>query len=213
MNACFVWVDVNGNITSAWPCIEAAEELGLMGDVDNQVLELVAKELHRSPTVSLAFNISGRTIDNPKWLIKAKELIGDPAVASRAVVEITETAVQHDLKRSISFVSSLQEIGCRVALDDFGTGYTSFRQLRSLPIDIVKIDGSFIRDIASSHDNRLFVKTLLRLIEGFGLTAVAEYVENGEIAKLLMDFGVPYFQGNYFSAAVNFRPWMDQESL
>ena len=75
-----------------------------------------------------------------------------------------------------------------MALDDFGSGYTSFRQLKALSVDIVKIDGSFIKDLTDNSDSRFFVKTLLDFTSGFGLKSVAEFVENGETAKMLMEF-------------------------
>jgi len=115
--------------------------------------------------------------------------------------------VHGDLKHSARFCAEVQAMGCMIALDDFGSGYTSFRQLQALPIDYVKIDGVFIRDLTDNADSRLFVKTMLDFIRGFGLKSVAEYVENGEIAKMLMELGVDYLQGYYLGKPSNTRPW------
>jgi EAL domain-containing protein (putative c-di-GMP-specific phosphodiesterase class I)/GGDEF domain-containing protein len=200
-------INDEGKVISIGPFIPVAERMGLINLIDELVLEMVAEELKRSPNITLAFNISGLAIDNDNILNKARELLQDQGVASRAIVELTETAAQKNLGKSAFFVASLQEMGCKVALDDFGSGHTSFRQLKALPVDIIKIDGAFIKDIVNSADNRLFVKTLLNISRGFGLKAVAEYVENGEIAKLLMELKVDYLQGNYFCPAVNYRSW------
>ena len=127
----------------------------------------------------------------------------------RLIVEITETATQLDMRRTAYFVATIQSLGGLVALDDFGSGYTSFRQLKSLSVDMVKIDGAFVRDLVDNADNRFFVKTLLDFTNGFGLKAVAEFVETGEIAKMLMELGVEYMQGYYFGKPENVRGWID----
>ena len=129
---------------------------------------------------------------------------------ARLIFEITETAVHGDLKHSARFCAEVQALGCMVALDDFGSGYTSFRQLKTLSIDFVKIDGAFIRDLTDNADSRLFVKTMLDFIRGFGLKSVAEFVENGEIAKMLMELGVDYLQGYYFGKPENHRSWLSE---
>lgn len=204
-------VDDNGKITSAGPFIPVAETLGFIDVIDDIVMEMVWEELRNSPHIMLAFNISNLTVHNEKWLAKTKKLFSDPDIASRAVVEMTETAMHGDLKTVSRFIASLQELGCQIAVDDFGAGYTSFRQLKSLPVDIVKIDGYFVKDIVDNSDNRLFVKTLLEFTRGLGLKAVAEFVETGEIAKLLMELKVDYMQGNYFCPAVNYRSWIKED--
>jgi len=93
-------------------------------------------------------------------------------------------------------------------LDDFGSGYTSFRQLKTLSIDMVKIDGAFIRDLVENGDNRFFVKTLLDFTKAIGLKAVAEFVETGEVAKMLMEMGVEYMQGYYFGKPDTNPEWL-----
>lgn len=203
----------DGRIISVGPFIPIVEKMGFIDLIDELVLEMVVQELIDCPTISLAFNISGIGIDNPKWIKNAKKLFRDPDIAARAIVEITETALQKDMEQASYFISSLQDMGCQVAIDDFGAGHTSFRQLKALPVDIIKIDGSFIRDIVDNADNRLFVKTLLDITKGFGLKAVAEFVETGEIAKMLMELKVDYMQGNYFCPAVNYRSWVQEGAL
>ncbi|MCE2926635.1 MAG: EAL domain-containing protein [Rickettsiales bacterium] len=204
-------VNPSGKITSAGALIPVAEKMGLIDIIDTMVMQMVIEELHHSPNISLAFNVSNNTTENVLWLDTINNLLKDrPDIASRLIVEITETAIHRDLRRTAYFVASLQSLGCSVALDDFGSGYTSFRQLKALSVDMVKIDGVFIKDLAQSADNQFFVKTLLDFAKGFGLETVAEYVETGEIAKILMGLGVDSMQGYYFGKPENHRSWLNE---
>lgn len=201
----------DGKISSAGALIPIAETMGLIDALDLSVLRMVVEELTISPDVILAFNISNLTTDNVRWLDEISKLVKDkPEIAQRMIIEITETAAQRNLAKTALFVASVQALGCQVALDDFGSGYTSFRQLKALSVDIVKIDGAFIKDLADNIDNRFFVKTLLDFTNAFGLKAVAEYVESGDTAKMLMELGVDYLQGYYFGRPMNQRVWLTQ---
>lgn len=203
-------VDDKGRISSAGALIPIAERMGLINIIDCKVLEMVISELEINPDVKLAFNVSNMTTEDPEWLKHIQSRLHNrPDIASRLTVEITETAAQRDLRRTAYFVAMLQDLGCLVALDDFGAGYTSFRQLKTLSVDSVKIDGEFVRDLTDNADNRFFVKTLLEFTELFGLKSVAEFVENGETAKLLMELGVDYMQGYYFAKPENQRSWLN----
>lgn len=200
-----------GRISSAGALIPIAEKMGLIDIIDTLVMELVVEELRNSTNVNLAFNVSNLTTENTIWLEAFSNKIKEtPEIASRIMVEITETAAQRDLRSAAYFVASLQALGCQVALDDFGSGYTSFRQLKALSVDMVKIDGAFIKDLAQNSDNQFFVKTLLDFSQGFGLKTVAEFVETGEVAKILMSMGVDYFQGYYFGKPENHRSWLNE---
>lgn len=201
----------DGKISSAGTLIPVAERMGLINVIDELVLDMVIEELARAPELELAFNVSNLTTNNRHWLERLKlRLKEHPGVAERLIVEITETAVHRDLKKTAYFVAAVQSMGAQVALDDFGSGYTSFRQLKSLSVDMVKIDGVFVRDLVDNNDNRLFVKTMLDFTNGFGLKAVAEFVETGEIAKMLMELGVEYMQGYYFGKPENHRSWLKE---
>lgn len=198
-------------IVSAGPFIHIAEKFDFIHQVDELTLEMAVRELRLNSQVNLSVNVSTSSISNNKWIKIAKELLKEPQVASRLIVEITETGIHKNLNTTIEFVDSLQAIGCKVAIDDFGAGYTSFTQLKLLNADIIKIDGLFVRDIAENHDSKLFVKTLLEFAKAFCLQTTAEYVETGEIAKILMELGVDYMQGHYFGKALNYRPWIKDE--
>jgi len=197
----------SGRYVSAGEFIPIAEKMGVIDMVDQFVLEKVVAELKEHKDIVLGFNVSNMTTDNPKWLKMCTKLLKDSDVASRMVVEITETAAQRDMRQTAYFVAALQALGCRVALDDFGAGYTSFRQLKSLSVDIVKIDGSYIMGLEENSENLMFIKTLLNFNHSYGLETVAECVENGEVAKILMGLNVDYLQGYYFGKPDILRPW------
>jgi EAL domain-containing protein (putative c-di-GMP-specific phosphodiesterase class I)/GGDEF domain-containing protein len=209
--ALFRLISATGKISSGGALIPIAEKMGLIDMVDTLVMEMVIEELRHSKDVVIAFNVSNLTTENAVWLDHISQLIKEtPEIASRLIIELTETAVHRDLRRAAFFVASLQSLGCQVALDDFGSGYTSFRQLKALSVDMVKIDGVFVKDLAHSTDNRFFVKTLLDFSRAFGLKTVAEFVETGEIAKILMEMGVDYLQGYYFGKPENHRTWLNE---
>jgi len=198
----------NGEILPAAAFVPVIEQLGLARVLDRHVLQLAIDELYADPDVKLAVNISGLTATDRSWLRMLTALLkGRPAVAGRLIVEITETAALHDIEETARFVSALRDLGCRVALDDFGAGFTSFRHLRALVIDIVKIDGSFVRNLATNVDNQLFIRNLLGLAGAFNLTAVGECVETAEEAAFLVNEGVQFLQGYYFGRPVLERPW------
>jgi diguanylate cyclase (GGDEF)-like protein len=190
--------DRDGQVIPAGAFIAAVEELGLVRAVDRYVLELAVDTLKVHREVSLAINISGLTASDHSWLRTLRALLlSEPEVARRLIVEITETAALHDIEESARFITAVRELGCRVAVDDFGAGYTSFNHLKALTIDIVKLDGAFIRDIHNSGDNRMFVRNLLGLAEAFGLETVAECVETAAESAFLTAEGVTYQQGWY----------------
>ncbi len=204
----------DGQISSAGALIPIAERMGLINIIDQLTFKMTVDTLRNHPDVSIAFNISNLTTRDEQWLeLFQRTLSETPEIAPRLIVEITETAAQQDLQRIAYFVAEIQSFGCMVALDDFGSGYTSFRQLKTLSVDMVKIDGAFIKDLIESADNRFFVKTLLDFTNGFGLKSVAEFVENGEIAKLLIELGVDMLQGYYFGRPVLEMPWDDKPKL
>ena len=104
----------------------------------------------------------------------------------------------------------MRDLGCKVALDDFGAGYTSFRHFKSLVVDVVKIDGSFVRKVSENRENQLFVRTLLGFANGFGLESVAECVETAADAELLTALGLKYIQGYYCGRPSLERLWLPE---
>jgi EAL domain-containing protein (putative c-di-GMP-specific phosphodiesterase class I) len=190
--------DEQGTITGGVEFIRTVEDFGLIGLIDHYVLKKTVQELAIDPEVRLGFNISGLTVCNQEWLCSLVALLHNrPEIADRLVIEITETAAVDDIRDSVYFVNTLRRIGCRVALDDFGAGHTSLRHLELLPLDIVKIDGSIVRKLASNSEDRGFLRHLVRLTKDFGFSTVAECIESAEDAVLLRAEGIEYLQG-YF---------------
>jgi diguanylate cyclase (GGDEF)-like protein len=204
----------DGKIISAGQFVPIIEQLGFIRLIDRYVLDKAIGELEMHPQVRLGFNISGLTAADRPWL---RALISHvrhrPDIASRLIVEITETAALYDIEESARFVSALRHAGCHVALDDFGAGHTSLRYLQSLAVNTVKIDGAFVRNVASSADSQVFLRHLLGLAKGFGFHTVAECVATAEEAAILRREGVAYLQGHYFGRPTLDRPWLEGRSL
>jgi EAL domain-containing protein (putative c-di-GMP-specific phosphodiesterase class I) len=173
------------------------------------VLELVLAELAASPTVQLSLNISPETTTDPDWWSSIESCLrANPLITQRLIVEITETVAIRDIDDVRHFVTRLKNHGCRIAIDDFGAGYTSFRNLRRLGVDIVKIDGAFVQNVVRSADDRAFVQTLIDLARRLELKTVAEWVQDAEAAALLRGWGCDYIQGRFIGLASNERPWI-----
>ena len=194
---------------SAGGLIPIAEKMNFIKVIDRIMLQKVVEQLKANPELKLTFNISNATTDDAEWLKMCSKLFRSTDVSSRVMIEITETAAHRDLRETAYFVASLQGLGCQVALDDFGAGYTSFRQLKALSVDMVKIDGTYIKDIVSNRDNQVFIKTLIDFTSNYGLKTVAEFVESGDIAKMLIDMNVDYLQGYYFGKPQMDAPWKE----
>jgi len=201
-------IQPDGSIVAAAMFMPVVEELGLIRQIDRRVLELAVEVMVDHPEARLAINVSGLTSTDQAWLRHVVGLLRPkPQVAQRLVVEITETASLEDVEECARFVATLRSLGCRVALDDFGAGYTSFRHLKILAVDMVKIDGSFIRDLPENPANMIFIRSLLDLAGNFGLDTVAECVETLEQAEMLRNEGVRFLQGWAFGKPSFETPW------
>jgi diguanylate cyclase (GGDEF)-like protein len=188
----------DGRTAGAGTFVPAIERLGLIRLVDRHVLDRAIDEIAAHPGIALGFNVSGLTAADRPWLrALTARLRQEPELARRIVVEITETAALYDIEESARFVSALRQAGCRVALDDFGAGHTSLRHLHNLPVDMVKIDGAFIRNLAESPENRIFLRHLIKLAAGFGFRTVAECVETAADAAILREEGIDFLQGHH----------------
>lgn len=198
----------DGQVLLAPDIVPVAERLGLIRLVDHRVLELVVAELAAAPDITLSLNISPDTTMDADWWAGIESLmLAHPGVAQRLIVEITETVAIQDIDEVRGFASRLKNFGAKIAIDDFGAGYTSFRNLRNLGVDIVKIDGAFVQNIARSADDRAFVQTLIDLARRLGIKTVAEWVQDEESAGLLADWGCDYIQGRLTGLASQERPW------
>jgi diguanylate cyclase (GGDEF)-like protein len=198
----------DGSLIPTQDLVPLAERLGLVRLLDHRVLELVIGELAAAPALRASLNVSAAsTIDPDWWGHLGATLQQNAAAAERLTVEITETAAIQDIDDTRGFVARVKDLGCRIAIDDFGAGYTSFRNLRRLGVDMVKIDGAFVQNLTHSEDDRAFVQTLIDLGRRLGLKTVAEWVQDEESAVLLTRWGCDYLQGALVGLASHDRPW------
>ncbi|HXN15620.1 MAG TPA: EAL domain-containing protein, partial [Usitatibacter sp.] len=189
--------ETTGRLLPPSQFIPFAEKSNLILDIDrwtvNAVIEQLAQDPHGLP---IAVNVSGRSFDEPEIAefiaLKLADSGVDPA---RLFVEITETAAIRDMRDAQRFIDRLHAIGCKVCLDDFGAGFASFAYIKQLGVDVLKIDGIFIRNLARSRDNQVFVRAMLDIARGFDKAIVAEAVEDEASLDVLRSYGIDMVQG------------------
>jgi len=193
----------DGRIIAPDLVMPIAERVGLVQLIDYRVLELVLGHLSCDPTVQLSINASLKTMRERDFVPRvAAALAMHPEVARRLTIEFTESCAVTDIEATSRTVAALKALGLRVAMDDFGAGFTSFKYLRHLNIDLLKIDGAFIQNLSRSADDRFFVRTLIELARNLAIPTVAEWVEDPESAAILAEWGVTYLQGHQFGKAL-----------
>jgi diguanylate cyclase (GGDEF)-like protein len=183
--------------------IKVAENFGLATKIDCMVVTACIRklaELARAGSASgLAINLSGKSVGSSELLeLIKRELAATGADPTRIIFEITETAAFHNLELVQRFVRDAKQLGCRFALDDFGVGFSSFYYIKQLDIDYLKIDGSFIRNLRESANDRVFVQAMVEISRVYGMQVIAEWVEDPETMALLAGMGVEYGQGYHF---------------
>jgi diguanylate cyclase (GGDEF)-like protein len=197
----------DGLLLAAGEFLPRVERAGLVPLLDARVLELAADYLAANPDERLSINVSPTTIENTDWLgVLAGHLGARRGIESRLIVEVLETAAVRDPAGLRGRLDAMKALGVGIAIDDFGAGHTSFKLLRSLPVDILKIDGAFVQNLARSPEDRFFVRTLLDLAHHLGIATVAEWVEDEDTARLLTQWGVDYLQGNHCGAPALIEP-------
>ena len=182
---------------SPFAMIRMAEELDIIEHLDLAVADEAVKRLRadRSRSLCLAVNVSGRTIVSPAFIQSVAALAKDGGLRDRLMFEITESSAIDDLRAAQRNISALQALGLKVCLDDFGSGASSFAYLQQLSIDVVKIDGSYVRELASSGRDGAMIRHLVGLCHELGVEVVAEMVETQAIEDVLRQSGVDYAQG------------------
>ncbi|SEK65988.1 EAL domain, c-di-GMP-specific phosphodiesterase class I (or its enzymatically inactive variant) [Roseovarius azorensis] len=203
-------LDETGRVIPARDFINIVEVTETGRIIDCLALEKGLKTLSDYPDLRLAINMSARSIGYARWLrILKRGLAQDPTIAERLILEITENSAMLVPEIVTGFMKELQRQGISFALDDFGAGYTSFRFLRDFFFDIVKIDGQFIRGVATDADNQVLTAALLAIGRQFDMITVAESVEKPEDAAYLAALGIDCLQGYYFGAPTVRPPWLD----
>jgi diguanylate cyclase (GGDEF)-like protein len=197
----------DGELLPAASFIEAAERAGMVQELDRwvvaQALELLAERESSGDPVSLHVNLSGASVADLSVLefIERRLDEGD-ADPSRCTFELTETPRVHDYEAAGGFADRLTEFGCQVAIDDYGAGFGPFHYLKSIPFDLIKIDGSFVRDMPNSDADQLTVQAIVQIARGLGKTTIAEYVQDDVTAQMLREYGVDMAQGYHFGRPV-----------
>ncbi|SHF15872.1 PAS domain S-box-containing protein/diguanylate cyclase (GGDEF) domain-containing protein [Modicisalibacter ilicicola DSM 19980] len=179
-----------------------AERFGLAVDIDRWVIANAIDSLLQArktqPALCYSINLSAQTISDSSvcdLILQRLEATGlDPQAL---IFEVTETAAITDMNIAQQFLGRLREIGCRTALDDFGSGMSSFAYLKDLPVDIVKLDGYFVRRLAENRTDQSMVRALNEIIHALGKQSVAEFVEDQQSLQLLTDYAVDFVQGYY----------------
>lgn len=181
--------------------IGAAERFGLMPQIDLWVLDTLLKWFAANPQELAALdmvsvNLSGESIGTPKMHRKIRRLLeGAEFPWDRLCFEITESQAIANIEATRAFIDTFKGLGCAFALDDFGSGFSSYGHLKELPIDLLKIDGQFVRHLDTSETDRAIVNSMAELARAVGVKTVAEFVENEDIAAKLAAMGVDYLQG------------------
>jgi diguanylate cyclase (GGDEF)-like protein/PAS domain S-box-containing protein len=194
-------VDVEGRIVAPSQFITAAERYRMMPVIDLWVVGAALNTIGSIAAVddvSAAFtiNLSGQSFGNNELKTLILQQLDTLRIPPRRVMfEITETATISNLAQALEFMNSLRELGCRFILDDFGSGLSSFRYLKSLDIEFLKIDGELVREIARDPIQREMVAAIHRIGESMGIQTIGEWVENSDIQRTLTDIGVDYAQG------------------
>ena len=192
--------DEKGNPIAPDEFISAAEYYSMMPELDKWVIRNVLKQIstlpEQSPLPVFAINLSGQSLNDPHFLdFVAKEIKSSGVDPQMLCFEITEQVAVEDLTLINSLMASLKALGCKFSLDDFGTGVSSYGYLRSLDVDYLKIDGSFVKNIANDEVAKTMVQSINQVGHTMNLKVIAEYVENEQIIHLLREMGVDYGQG------------------
>lgn len=189
--------------------IPLAERFGFITRIDCQVVQKAFEFLEKHPDISLFINLSGISIgDESLYAIieqKSREKHFNP---HRVVFEITETAAVKDFTRTEKWIKKIKKMGFSFALDDFGIGFSSFAYLKLLPVDYLKIDGSFVLNTTTDDTQRAIIESMNKIAHALGKKTIAEFVENEATLQAIMELGVDYAQGYYFS-----KPLPEEELL
>ena len=195
-------VNIDGHLVLPGEFIAVAERSGLIRDIDRWVVQrairMIAAERDQGRSVRMEVNLSGQALRDPELLrIIEAELRATDIDPACLILEVTETAAITNLDDAARLVRALKELGCGFALDDFGVGFSSFAHLKHLPVDYLKIDGSFIRDLPRTPTDQHLVRAIVGVARALGKRTIAEFVNDEATVALLKEYGVDFAQGYY----------------
>ncbi|MEI4232194.1 EAL domain-containing protein [Roseovarius sp. D22-M7] len=206
-------LDATGRVIPARDFIDQIEVMETGRVIDSLALEHGLRVLATHPGLRLSINMSARSIGYARWMrMLEKGLAADPTVPERLILEITETSAMQLPELVTGFMTRMQRKGVGFALDNFGAGFTSFKFLKTFYFDILKIDGAFIRDIASDTDNQVLTTALMTIGRQFDMVTVAQNVEKQADAAYLAGLGIDCMQGYRFGAPTVRPPWLVAEA-
>ena len=182
--------------------IPAAERFGLINHVDrwtvSRSMHTLVKLHEENKNINFAINLSGRAFEDKELLPMIQGILDNTGLEPTSLTfEITETAAIANIAAAKIFIANLKDMGCQFALDDFGTGFCSFSYLKNLPVDKLKIDGSFVQSLDTSKVDRAMVQSMNQVAHALGKQTVAEFVQNKKTLDLLKQYGVDFAQGHY----------------
>jgi len=214
--------DEKGTLIGPDQFIPAAERYNLMSTLDRWVIRQALSQLaDRNPEAkeahfTLAINLSGTSLSEDRFLEFVIDELKKQKLPQGAICfEITETAAISNLSRVIHFMQALKKLGCMFSLDDFGSGLSSFTYLKNLPVDYLKIDGQFIRNVAEDAVDESMVKAINQVGRAMGIETIAERVESKEVLDKLSELGIEYAQGYYIARPTSvqtFEPWAEKDA-
>ena len=203
------WVHPEHGLVSPAQFIPLAEETGLILPIGQWVLETACAQIkawqqeESTRDLVLAVNVSARQFRQADFVAQVQAIVQHHAInPKRLKLELTESLLQENIEDTIAVMDALKEIGVRFSLDDFGTGYSSLQYLKRLPLDQLKIDRSFVRDIATDSSDKAIVRTIIAMAHSLNLDVIAEGVETEEQRQFLLDTGCTKYQGFMFSKPV-----------
>jgi len=208
------WIHPERGVVSPAEFIPLAEESGLILPIGQWVLDTACAQIKAwennaiTQNLVLAVNVSAKQFRQPDFVSQLKETVKLHEISpTRLKLELTESLLLEDIEGTISIMNELNKIGFRFSLDDFGTGYSSLQYLKRLPLDQIKIDQSFVRDIVFDVNDRAIVKTIIAMAISLNLKYIAEGVETEEQRQLLFDMGCTHYQGYLYCKPMAIEPF------
>jgi len=197
-------LQVDGTLVLPGVFLPIAERSGLIQDIDRWVVKraiaLLAEAERAGRDITLEVNLSGKAFGDEVLLQVIRQSLADTGIdPSKLVLEVTESVAIANMSEACRFVETLRGLGCQFALDDFGVGFSSFSHLKHLPVDYLKIDGSFIRDLSRSPVDQHLVRAIVDVAQALGKRTIAEFVSDEDSLHLLTSYGVDYAQGFYLA--------------